>query len=314
MTNRKEIFNDLEDVSKERLEKLSSFQCAILRHAMTNFPKVKRIVYSTCSIFPEENEAVVEKVLKETSNFKPVIPLRGTQWMKRGNSTYNCGEYGLYAKSDVDLTNGFFVVVFERTESEYVPGEAIAQKLENEPHRNNKKKKNRGSSKKSENGVECETVTNPALERMKKAMGSLCEAVEKNSVELLSRETTDKIKKRKKKPMEEQEDAGASQDSLKLVERKSKKKRHVLDDAEKSEENMAYIFQETEDKNSLPAKKLKKKNRKDKKGSSDAADGTNSLSPDLPKEIESHHLSDPEVPLSSKKCKKKKRKDRPPEY
>lgn len=302
MTNRKEIFNDLEDVSKDRLEKLSSFQCAILRHAMTSFPKVKRIVYSTCSIFPEENEAVVEKVLRETSNFKPVNPSRGTQWMKRGNSKYNCGEYGLYAKSDVDQTNGFFVVVFERTESEYVPGESIAQKLENEPHRN-KKKKNRGSSKKSENGGECETISNPALERMKKAMGSLCYEIEKNSVELQSTETKDKTKKRKKKLKEEQEDAGGSQDSAKLTEKKSKKRREMRDDAGRSEENTVHMFQETEDKNSVSDIKLRKKNSKDAVG-----DGTNALPQDLPKEMESHNKCVSEVAPTSKKCKKKKKR------
>ncbi len=46
----------------ERLKNLSSFQLKVIQHSM-KFPNVKIISYSTCSVYKEENEDVVDKVL-----------------------------------------------------------------------------------------------------------------------------------------------------------------------------------------------------------------------------------------------------------
>ena len=46
----------------QRLEALSQLQLRLLLHAMS-FPKAKKIVYSTCSLYSEENEQVVYKAL-----------------------------------------------------------------------------------------------------------------------------------------------------------------------------------------------------------------------------------------------------------
>lgn len=48
---------------KARLDALTKFQKRMIEHSMS-FPKVKRIVYSTCSVNTEENELVVEEALK----------------------------------------------------------------------------------------------------------------------------------------------------------------------------------------------------------------------------------------------------------
>ncbi|XP_034249272.1 probable 28S rRNA (cytosine-C(5))-methyltransferase [Thrips palmi] len=125
MASRQDVFNELDDIPKERLEKLAGFQSHILRHAMTNFPNAKRIVYSTCSMCPEENEAVIQNVLSTTENFKPVSPDICLQWMQKGSTSYKWGDFGFYARPEVNLTSGFFVAVFERTEHEYVPGEKL---------------------------------------------------------------------------------------------------------------------------------------------------------------------------------------------
>jgi putative methyltransferase len=53
--------DEMED-GEQRLRQLAAFQIKMLRHAMT-FPSAARIVYSTCSVAAEENEAVVVAAL-----------------------------------------------------------------------------------------------------------------------------------------------------------------------------------------------------------------------------------------------------------
>jgi 25S rRNA (cytosine2278-C5)-methyltransferase len=103
-----------------RLYKLSGVQFKLLSHAMSSFPGVKRIVYSTCSIFSEENEEIVLSCLRKNGNFKLVHAgeLLNNQWKNYGNekSYPNIGSKVLYLRPEDDLTNGFFVSVFERCE------------------------------------------------------------------------------------------------------------------------------------------------------------------------------------------------------
>lgn len=108
-----------EDQQKDtdRLFKLSGLQYKLLYHAMTNFPKVKKIVYSTCSVFPEENEEVVLGALRHCKDFKLInaCDLLGNYWKHRGSEKYpGVGENCIYAKTEDDLTIGFFVAVFIR--------------------------------------------------------------------------------------------------------------------------------------------------------------------------------------------------------
>ncbi|KAK3931129.1 28S rRNA (cytosine-C(5))-methyltransferase [Frankliniella fusca] len=266
MTNRKELFSDTDDVSKARLEKLAGFQCAILRHAMQNFPKVKRIVYSTCSLCPEENEAVVDEVLKSIPpNFKAVVPSNGTQWMKRGLNSYDHGSFGLYARPDEDMTNGFFVAVFERTENEYVLKEPIDLTQANVVKQDLNKKKKRKDKKITdvENASAPEAI-NPAFERMKRAMGNFNAAVENGSISELNGDT-EKVsesskKAKKRKLIEEQEKCDQlNGDFISLGESssKKKKKRHsAIDNDTNASENI--------DEGILKKKKKEKKKKKSK--------------------------------------------------
>lgn len=99
---------------EQRLEKLSRLQLKMLLHAMNEFPAVERIVYSTCSINAEENEAVVQKALKQCPKFRLVQPeLR--EWKSYGHGSYKkVGKKCIYCRPLEDRTNGFFIAVLEK--------------------------------------------------------------------------------------------------------------------------------------------------------------------------------------------------------
>lgn len=107
-------------VREDRLEKLSRLQLKMLLHAMNEYPSVKRIVYSTCSINAEENEAVVQKALKQNGKFKLVPPVDLLpEWKNFGASSYKkVGKKCFYCRPDVDMTNGFFIAVLEKKTDE----------------------------------------------------------------------------------------------------------------------------------------------------------------------------------------------------
>ncbi|MDP2968694.1 MAG: 16S rRNA (cytosine(967)-C(5))-methyltransferase, partial [Deltaproteobacteria bacterium] len=53
------------------IKRLSELQVAILTHLSGYVKKGGLLVYSTCTVFREENEGVVENFLKEHSEFQP---------------------------------------------------------------------------------------------------------------------------------------------------------------------------------------------------------------------------------------------------
>ena len=102
----------------KRVKQLSAFQISAIKHAMT-FSNVKRIVYSTCSIYQEENEGVVAQVLPYAHEHGFKLQKCFDTWHRRGISTEN----GLSPKDALkvvridpleDGTDGFFVAMFEK--------------------------------------------------------------------------------------------------------------------------------------------------------------------------------------------------------
>ncbi|WWD19053.1 hypothetical protein CI109_103511 [Kwoniella shandongensis] len=110
------------DSKVERLEKLASFQLQMILHAF-KFASAKRIVYSTCSIHPEEDERVVMSALKSSiakergwglAPKTSVLP----GWERRGRPEEMGGDEdlanGVIRCLPEDKTNGFFVSCFVR--------------------------------------------------------------------------------------------------------------------------------------------------------------------------------------------------------
>ncbi|XP_053997732.1 28S rRNA (cytosine-C(5))-methyltransferase [Hylaeus anthracinus] len=113
----RQLMNGDEKVVPHRLKQLQSFQVFLLRHALLNFPNVKRVVYSTCSVNAEENEQVIDEILENVKDAYTLVSIKDMflkNWKNYSSTEYKCSDKCLYAKSDVDLCNGFFVAVFER--------------------------------------------------------------------------------------------------------------------------------------------------------------------------------------------------------
>ena len=85
----------------------------VLRSERALVVNAERVVYSTCSLFEEENEQVVEHVLEQMGDdweLHEVLP----SWKHRGLSTYKVGPLCIRASPAEDQTNGFFVARFHR--------------------------------------------------------------------------------------------------------------------------------------------------------------------------------------------------------
>ena len=138
------LTDDDSSASPQRLQQLQDFQFRALTHALS-FPRVRRVVYSTCSVHAEENEVVVVKALEKSRvedwGFRLVDALPKDVWKTRGmdggswkaslinNNTHHKDNSSssvsdddrgfhlnrcLRASPSTDFTNGFFVALFER--------------------------------------------------------------------------------------------------------------------------------------------------------------------------------------------------------
>jgi len=106
----------------ERVEQLSAFQVSAILHAMS-FPNVTRLVYSTCSVYVEENERVVARVMAagRTAGFElvaciPTWPRRGLSVREDGCDALSEADAAKVVRVDPleDGTDGFFVCAWAR--------------------------------------------------------------------------------------------------------------------------------------------------------------------------------------------------------
>ncbi|KAJ2916589.1 hypothetical protein MD484_g3801, partial [Candolleomyces efflorescens] len=137
--------------SDSRLAKLAAFQLKMIKHAM-QFPKVKKIVYSTCSIHSIENEHVVRDALtsEEAKDNSFVLAPRNEalpNWLRRGlpdeMASNEDASSVIRCSPGEDHTNGFFVSCFIRrpTEIQSSGKRKLSDKEQDPPKRKSKKRK-----------------------------------------------------------------------------------------------------------------------------------------------------------------------------
>ncbi|XP_063620029.1 28S rRNA (cytosine-C(5))-methyltransferase [Cydia splendana] len=246
-------------IEPARLAKLTSLQEKFLKHAMNAFPNAKRIVYSTCSLFPEENERVVTNVVK-TSRTKwrvqDVKELLKGQWNNFGSAMYgSMGARCLYAKPDTDYTTGFFLAVLDRDQKDF---ERKANK-EKDASKDNSKVNNEDESEATEE------VNKNKHKKIKKPDGENDEIV------------SNEVKKKKKKSHEtlenDEQDTGNNASEITNTEnedvtKKKKKRKHKRH--ENDEQNNDNIVNESEitvnaeSNENIPMKKKKRKSESDR--------------------------------------------------
>lgn len=164
---------DEEEPSQERLQKLSSLQYKLLAHAL-RFPGLKRVVYSTCAVSPEENEEVIAKVISSNPEWKVSEGILSS-WTRRGIPTFPDGDKFVRADSELDWCNGFFVAVLERNSDFKVKGEKvngeethISLKKEKKKKKNKEKEKENLSLSESLENQDLQEEEVPAEQKIKK--------------------------------------------------------------------------------------------------------------------------------------------------
>jgi 16S rRNA (cytosine967-C5)-methyltransferase len=104
----------------EQLLEFHALQCSLLTNALEMLAPAGRLVYSTCSMEPEENEKVVEEVLKFRGDVSrvdrgtAVEPLRGLLAEGvDGESLFGSDGY-FRTSSNEHATDGFFAAIIDR--------------------------------------------------------------------------------------------------------------------------------------------------------------------------------------------------------
>jgi 16S rRNA (cytosine967-C5)-methyltransferase len=103
------------------LLRLQEYQLQILSAAMQQVADSGRLIYSTCSLEPEENEAVIERMLAEDPTFHVVDCGDELQRLKKETEltiddfrTLLSGPY-LRTIQGVHACDGFFAAILQRT-------------------------------------------------------------------------------------------------------------------------------------------------------------------------------------------------------
>lgn len=99
-------------LTPETVRAMAALQSRLMRAATPLVRRGGRLVYATCSILPDENDAVVDAFLADEPGFREV-PLRDI-WSRVATGGYPCDRDRLMLTPHRHGTDGFFAAVLER--------------------------------------------------------------------------------------------------------------------------------------------------------------------------------------------------------
>ncbi|XP_029949190.1 putative methyltransferase NSUN7 [Salarias fasciatus] len=100
-------------VSKSKIQSLTQQQAQLLGHALS-FPKVQTVVYCTRSVYPEENEQLVKRVLEKTHTHPKLLPFRANGPIFPDDSPTGGTSDVFFRLSPSLLSNGCFIARLSR--------------------------------------------------------------------------------------------------------------------------------------------------------------------------------------------------------
>ncbi|KAK1886224.1 putative methyltransferase NSUN7 [Dissostichus eleginoides] len=101
-------------VSRSKIHTMASQQARLLAHAVS-FPKVQTVVYCTRSVYPEENEQLVKRVLGKTHTHPKLLPFRVNGPIFSDDSqSGDTTESKFFRLETSQFTNGCFIARLSR--------------------------------------------------------------------------------------------------------------------------------------------------------------------------------------------------------
>ncbi|GAA5830541.1 hypothetical protein JCM3766R1_002756 [Sporobolomyces carnicolor] len=229
---------DAENLS--RVKALSNFQLAILSHAL-RFSGARRVVYSTCSIWEQEDEGVVMRILgkKELRQMGWRLETRDQvlpTWDRRGR-VEACGGDQNIANSVVralpeDGTNGFFVACFVKEDAESNPIPVSAESLaavERAQQKWNKEAQENVAAAELEDGGDLEIVDDEEVEAAALPVATSATAVKSNGKKGGAKKT-----KAPSTVVRPKDDVIGNEKSTTTTAAESNKKKNEVDDAKEA--------------------------------------------------------------------------------